>query len=48
MDDIKLGGNVEGIELNADILSEKFNDSYSALNQMIKNAEKTLTQVLKI
>lgn len=48
MDDIKLGGNVEGIELSADILSEKFNDSYSALNQMIKNAEKTLTQVLKI
>lgn len=46
--DIKSNSNIEGIDLSADILSEKFNESYSSLNQLIKNAEKSLSQNFKL
>lgn len=48
IDDIKSNKNIEGIDLSAQIMSEKFSDSYSSLNQMIKNAEKTLIQTFKL
>lgn len=40
--------NIEGVELSADVLSEKFSDSYTSLRHLIKNAEKTLEQSFKI
>jgi hypothetical protein len=46
MDDIK--ESIEGLELSADKLSEDFSESYPSLNQMVKNAEKTLSQNFKI
>lgn len=47
-DDFNKSAKPDGIELSADILSEKFNESYSSLNQLIKNAEKSLSQAFKI
>lgn len=46
MGDIKK--NIEGVELSADVLSEKFSESYTSLRHLIKNAEKTLEQSFKI
>lgn len=40
--------NVDGIDLSADALSEKFSESYTSLHHLIKNAEKTLEQNFKI
>lgn len=40
--------NIDGVELSADVLSEKFNESYTSLRHLIKNAEKTLEQSFKI
>ncbi len=48
INDIKNNNNIEGIELSDEILSEKFSESYSSLYQMIKNAEKTLSQSFKL
>lgn len=46
MDDIK--ESIEGLELSADKLSEDFSESYPSLNQMVKNAEKALSQNFKL
>ncbi len=46
--DIKSNGSIEGLEISDDSLSEKFSESYPLLNQLIKNAEKALTQNFKI
>lgn len=48
INEIKFNKTIEGLELNDEKLSEKFNESYSSLSQMIKNAEKTLTQNFKL
>ncbi|MCH5299059.1 MAG: helix-turn-helix transcriptional regulator [Ruminococcus sp.] len=40
--------NIDGVELSADVLSEKFSESYTSLRHLIKNAEKTLEQNFKI
>ncbi|MCH5303601.1 MAG: hypothetical protein J1E41_01945, partial [Ruminococcus sp.] len=48
INDIKDNKSIGGLELSADKLSEEFSESYSSLNQMIKNAEKFLSQNFKI
>ncbi len=48
MDDINDNSSIEGIELSAEKLSEDFSESYPSLNQMVKNAEKALSQSFKI
>ena len=48
INDIKMNNSIEGLELNDEILSEKFSDSYPSLRQLIKNAEKTLSQNFKL
>lgn len=40
--------NIEGPELSFDILADTFTDSISSLNEMIKNAEKSINQSIKI
>lgn len=48
INDIKHNESIEGIKLSADILSDKFSESSPSLNQLIKNAEKVLTQNFKL
>lgn len=48
INEIKSRIHFEGIEISDDILSEKYSDSYPSLNQMIKNAEKTLSHNFKL
>lgn len=48
INEIKQNGTIEGFDLSDDALAEKFSESYSPLNQMIKNAEKSLSQSFKI
>lgn len=48
INDIKVNKCIEGPELSDGILSEKFSDSYTSLRQLIKNAEKTLSQNFKL
>lgn len=48
INNLKENGAVEGLELSADILAQKFNESYSSLYNLIKNAEKSLNQKFKI
>lgn len=48
INDIKQNNSIEGLELSDEILSEKFSDSYPSLRQLIKNAEKTLSQNFKL
>ncbi len=40
--------NIDGPELSADVLSDKFSESYTSLHHLIKNAEKTLEQNFKL
>lgn len=40
--------NIEGPKLSFDILADKYTDSISSLNEMIKNAEKAINQSIKI
>lgn len=48
INDIKMNNSIEGLELSDEILSEKFSDSYPSLRQLIKNAEKSLSQNFKL
>jgi transcriptional regulator with XRE-family HTH domain len=48
IDEIRDNRSIDGIELSADILSEKFSDSYTSLHQLIKNSEKVLIQNFKL
>ncbi len=46
--DIARNNKIEGKKLDADILSEKFGDSFTSLHHLIKNAEKALAQNFKL
>lgn len=48
INDIKNNRSIEGLELSAETLAEKFDESYPSLNQLIKNAEKALSQNFKL
>ncbi|MBR1731333.1 MAG: helix-turn-helix transcriptional regulator [Ruminococcus sp.] len=40
--------NLDGLKLSFDILADKYPESFSSLNEMIKTAEKAITQNVKI
>lgn len=48
INDIKNNKSIEGISLSADKLFEQFSESYTSLHQMIKNAEKSISQNFKL